>query len=337
MDNYTIVSIFILVTLFIGKYIFDKNRGKLLGSLFDLLRAILRLFTIPVFQIIIFYEGVIITIITFCCFEFHNPDKFKDLYSYVSFVALVIIPESVKIDFNTKIQQLITVKILEKFTLVSFFTFIMKAFEPNLLVSFFIVLFFIFQTFVQVITHNDEAFPFIMKFLSFTLFGYAIYQLLTKFSCSLVQKLIISFTLPIIFWIINIPLLFLLRYLMELDRSINWIESKHKLLLILKILIIRFYLMFRLHKQILKANFDIDDVKLGGLGHKVYTVTTGRKLNKREQQLVINGYKYLILDTKSYKGVHMTFPIAVNLVYKNNKYCNWHYKNIDPAFMDLVR
>lgn len=32
----------------------------------------------------------------------------------------------------------------------------------------------------------------------------------------------------------------------------------------------------------------------------------------------------------------MTFPIAINLVYKNAKYYNWHYKNIDPDFVDLV-
>lgn len=335
MDNYTIVSIALITIIFITECIFSKNRKELVISLISLLKAILNFFTISVFQIGILYE-VIVMVIIFPYFKLYNYTILKLIYSYLSFLILVIVPELTKISFNTKVYKLVTFQIIKKFTLVSIFTFIIKAFEPNLLVSLLIILFFIFKSFVEILSKKKVAFPLITNIILLILIYYSVSMFVEKLSYSLMQQLLISFMLPICFWLINIPLLVLYRYLMELDGTLNWIEYPIKLVLILKILIARIYWLIKLHAIISNINFDIVDVNLGGLGKKIYTITTARKLNKREQHILTYGYRYLILNAEFYKKNNMTFPIAINLVYKNAKYYNWHYKNIDPDFVDLV-
>lgn len=262
MDNYSIALVIIVFIIFVIECIFSKNRKDLIMSVISLFKAIFKLLTVPVFQIILLYEFIIIITIL-CCFKIHGYSMLKFVYSYLSFVSLLIIPETTKITFNTKIYRLVTPKVIKKFTITSLFIFFIKAFEPNLLLSSLVVVFFVLKSLVEIFSHKKEAFPRVTEFIGFILIYYSISMFIDKLSYSLLQKLLTSFILPILFWLVNIPLLMLLKYLMELDRTVNWIRCRYKLLLIFSILIMRIYWLIRLHNKFSEINVKIVSIKLG--------------------------------------------------------------------------
>lgn len=284
MDNITLSIIIVVVIAFALIVLFNRNRVGILKSLWELIVSIFKFILNPTFQIILLYE-VIAAFILFYYWPF-KVGVGDYVYTYIYYFLMIILPLIPKISFDTQMRHLYTSQLLSNFTFASILSFIVQSFEPKLWITTLLVLFSLLKTLFEVFYEHINkkplvALPVVTIGINIWLIYYALRGLSTHLSKYLIYNLTISFLFPCLLWLLTVPLMIILKYLVELDTTVNWLDIHWKAFFMLRFLLLRTFWLIRLHNK-LNYNFDIRRVKLSGIGHKVYQVTTKHKLSQEE-------------------------------------------------------
>lgn len=226
MAEIILVIVFIIVSLLLA-----NNRKDILWSIVGMIKALLKLLLVPTFQIVLvcgLFTGFMF--IRYFSFGFK---AFKLWYLYIVFFVTVIISQMSQISMDTKMSKLFKKDVCSKFSLIGLLSFIMESFEPSLLISFLIVFFFVVKTLFETLknAHSEEnvtCFPITTMLINICLLIFSLIHLFNSLSYHLFFNLLISFILPCIFWLINFPLLVLIKYLMELDITLSFFKNQHQ-------------------------------------------------------------------------------------------------------------
>lgn len=231
MDNITLSIIIVVIMAFALIVLFNRNRVGILKSLLELIVSIFKFILNPTFQIILLYE-VIAAFILFYYWPF-KVDIEDYIYTYIYYFLMTILPLMPKISFDTQICYLYARDLLSNFTFASILSFIVQSFEPQLWITTLLVLFFLIKTLFEVsYEHINKKPPFVLPVvtigINIWLIYYALRGLSAHLSKYLIHNLTISFLFPCLLWLLSVPLMILLKYLMELDTTVNLLDIHWK-------------------------------------------------------------------------------------------------------------